>query len=282
MSKADACYFCNINDNVYVGWNWEGLNASLEYVEINNNISTLNLDYYVTGANEPTKITHFGASIFLKQYTDITNINLPASLYFIPQSWLQIQDSPLIAIPNLLNYTVSGNINGSTDGYNVVNGVLYENKDNSLRSYPCGRTLNGKFPYDVFISGCKKIGETAFLNFKFEKIVIPEQITEIAYNAFWGCNIDSITIPKSVTKIDSNAFISIGKEIGRVGKVYCYKGSVADNVKLYNKETEILYIGESKSRYYYIKSNFKLQKADLYMKRATEIVECSLFIKGGN
>ncbi len=82
------------------------------------------------------------------------------------------------------------------------------------------------------------IGSRAFEKCEsLTNVVIPNRVTSIDYDAFIDCSkLTNITIPKSVTSVGKSAFGSDLK------KVYCYKGSYADNAELYDKDTEIIYI----------------------------------------
>ena len=86
----------------------------------------------------------------------------------------------------------------------VVDGVLFDTKENRLVSYPS--RLKGS-QYDI-PEGTKIIGDYAFGDAEIESLYIPDSVTTIGNFAFAKCDLDSIFIPDGVTNIGNNPFLS--------------------------------------------------------------------------
>ena len=110
--------------------------------------------------------------------------------------------------------------------YNSVSGVLFNDEDNVLVSYPAGKSGVYSIPLTVAVigagafSGCNSlesvtipssvttIGDSAFSNcYSLESVIIPSSVTTIGDNAFSDCScLKNVTIPSSVTTIGAGAF----------------------------------------------------------------------------
>ena len=108
------------------------------------------------------------------------------------------------------------------------------------------------------------IGESAFEGSAITSIEIPDGVTDIGSYAFTSCVcLKSVNMPDSLTSIGDDAFVfctgltrvKIPKSITTMGTsvffdcsslktVYCYKGSAADNARLYDVAAELVYIGD--------------------------------------
>lgn len=124
----------------------------------------------------------------------------------------------------------------------------------------CKTLIDLKISDNVKIIGAGTFKECT----NIEKLEIGKNVTEIGVYAFSGLEIlESVNIPKSVDLIGrcsfsdctnlqtmniyaKNAIIdeSFVSGCNNLKTVYCYKDSTADNPKLYNEDTEIIYFNE--------------------------------------
>ncbi len=117
----------------------------------------------------------------------------------IPSTVTQWNSSALSGCNNLIRISVDDD----NTNYSSVNGVLF-NKDKSvLMTYPAGKTETDStynVPEEVV-----EIASGAFVNSKFENIVMPDCVTKIGSMGFYNAKINSINL-ENITEIGSNAF----------------------------------------------------------------------------
>ncbi|MBE6734957.1 MAG: hypothetical protein E7563_06435 [Ruminococcaceae bacterium] len=158
-------------------------------------------------------------------------INIPSSIKNISMPEIVDYKYYLISIKEF-------NVHPDNPAYSSVDGILYNKDKTTLMSYPTHKedkvcTVDEATTY---------ICDSAFYGGRFEKIILPENLTNIPKNAFLNCVwLKELNIPASVTFIDSDAFtknvnlkaINVSPE----NKNYCSIDGV-----LYNKDkTELLY-----------------------------------------
>ena len=143
----------------------------------------------------------------------------------IPNSVTDVGEYPFYGCHNLAEIKVA---NGN-ETYRDIDGVLVDNRDNTLITYPLGKQVSqGKYTIPSGITGiregafsaCKSltevkipygvtsIGERAFSNCEsLTEVKIPGSVTSIGVDAFRGCSaLKSVTIPNSITKIEVGVF----------------------------------------------------------------------------
>ncbi|GEM_PF-4210059 len=170
----------------------------------------------LTSITIPNGVTSIGNGAF-SGCSGITGINLPASL-------TAIEDSAFSGCSGLTDITIP-------KGITKINGGVFKNCS-SLTSIilPEGLTAIDNYAFN----GCSSL----------TTITIPETVITIGSYVFEDCSsLTNITIPKAVTSISYGAFAYCDN----MEKVYCYKGSVADDASLYNEGVTIVYIGEGET-----------------------------------
>ncbi len=140
----------------------------------------------------PDTLTWIGDSVF-RECTDLISVTIPVNVSYIGR-WVFGSCSSLEEIT-----VAEGNAK-----YSSLDGILFNNLQTCLITYPCGKTsCNYSIPDGVVV-----IGEFAFSGcVNLVSITIPSSVKTIEQGAFFGCtNLSSITIPASVSTIRNGAF----------------------------------------------------------------------------
>jgi len=135
----------------------------------------------------PSTVTTVSASAF-DSCTLLTSVTVPASVTSIGVGAFQSCSSL-----NAINV-----ISGST-AYSSVGGVLFNQSQTTLITYPSG--LGGSY---TIPSGVINIGDNAFASTGLTGITIPNTVTTIGAGAFANTNLISVIIPNSVTSIGAD------------------------------------------------------------------------------
>jgi hypothetical protein len=126
--------------------------------------------------------------------TGVTSLTIPGSV-------TSIGVGTFADCSTLTTITVATN-NGF---YSSVNGVLFNESQNTLIQYPGG--LGGGYTIPNSVTN---IGESAFAACELTNVIIPDSVTTIAENAFISCSLVNVTIGANVTNIGELAFFGCG------------------------------------------------------------------------
>jgi hypothetical protein len=141
--------------------------------------------------------------------------------------------------------------------------------------YGCSNLTNVAIPNSV-----TSIGSYAFAYCSnLTSLVIPNSVTSIGNYAFYGCsNLSTITIPASVTSIGKN------ETFGATGikTVYCYKGSVADDISLYPDGAQIIYLDSIQTESTTITTETTTESTTTTTESTTESTTEAISVTGGN
>ena len=145
--------------------------------------------------------------------------------------------------------------------YKSVDGVLFTIDGAELVAYPGSRAGEYTIPAGVTTIGYRAFADCIGLTginmpdtvtnmerqgfyhcIGLTSISLPRGVTTIGEMAFNSCsNLTSIIMPKEVTAIGNNAFNDCTKLVD----VYCYKGTVADDISIYSASSGIKYMGDA-------------------------------------
>ena len=134
----------------------------------------------------PNSLTTLGGHVF-SQCRSLTEVTVPANT-------VNIDYNAFVGCPNLTKIIVaSGN-----PRFIAPNGVLIDNVDKILYTYPAGKT---DASYSI-PAGVEYIAGYAFTDSKFSTIYIPSTVIQFDSYSFYRCNnLKSITIPSSTTTV---------------------------------------------------------------------------------
>lgn len=126
----------------------------------------------------------------------LKSVNIPSTI----TNW---SSSALSGCNNL----ISINVDNANANYSSLNGVLFNKNQNVLMTYPAGKTEVDKtynVPQDVV-----EVADGAFINAKFENIVMPDCLTKIGSTAFHNSQIQAIDLT-NMKEIGNKAFEGCG------------------------------------------------------------------------
>ncbi len=218
------------------------LPQSLEYIG-NNNFDYCSLD----SIDLPSNLKYIGDKCFGNN--DFTSMTIPASVEHIG-----------IQMP--YGYNVNEvNVDGANPYYCSVDGVVFTKDISELVVFPTGKEL---VSYTV-PDGVKRINNRSFYGVRLAHVEIPDSVTVIDEYAFGSSKLKSVKMPQNLIRLGERAFgstniteITMPDSLMCIGQypasnfdleitltINCYKGSFADNTKLYNNTFTINYIGDS-------------------------------------
>lgn len=141
--------------------------------------------------NIPEGVTNIDNRTFAYN-TALTTIALPDSV-------VTLEDNPFIGCSSLSEIKVSP----EHPTLAVIDGVLYEKKEQRLVCYPPAHEKETL----VVPDGIRVIGEESLNDAPLSSIILPDTVTTIENGAFMWCSqLKEINIPQGVTKIDGYTF----------------------------------------------------------------------------
>lgn len=168
----------------------------------------------MTGVNFGSNVGLIGSYAFYK--SGLTSITIPESVVIIDQFNAFRECAALTQI----------NVAEANPNYSSLNGVLFNEAQNRLISYPCGKSGDYDIPPGVTIIdseaffACKLLtgvsipeGITALQGYQFascealHSVELPSTLTSIGNNCFWYADLTNIYIPANVNSIANGAFI---------------------------------------------------------------------------